>query len=81
MIEYPRLICPLPDPLGLYIRPGFNDHTVLLQLLAEDRLNITGVVFDASHHKRHAELRQEIPKHNIHAILDPCTMELATVGG
>ncbi len=33
------------------------------------------------HHKRHAELRQEIPKHNIHAILDPCTMELATVGG
>ena len=48
----PRLIHPLPDPLGLYIRPASVDHRALLALLAEGRSAVTGIVFEPSWAKR-----------------------------
>lgn len=32
----PRLLKPVPDPLGTYIRPGKNDHLFLADFLAEE---------------------------------------------
>ena len=77
----PRIVRPVPTPLGLYIRPGANDHTVALDLLAQDHGLMSGLVFDARYDSRHAELRTEIQRQHMEAVLDPRTMELATAGG
>lgn len=77
----PRQIRPVPAPLGLYLRPGYTDHTVLQQLLSEDYSGISGVVFDASYVKRQETLRGEVVLRGLEAVLDPLAMELATVGG
>lgn len=36
------------EPLGLYFRPGRNDHTAMLQALAIEGPDFTGAVLDAS---------------------------------
>lgn len=77
----PRIVRPVPTPLGLYIRPGANDHTVALDLLAQDRGLMSGLVFDARYDRRHEELRKEVRRRNMEAVLDPRSMELATIGG
>ena len=77
----PALIYPVPEPFGLFIRARYNDHTVLAQLLAENRLGVVGIVFDPVHQERHEDLRLEAVKKGIYTVLDPCTMELALQGG
>jgi hypothetical protein len=77
----PRLIRPLEPPLGLYFRPGRNDHQKLLALLAEGQLAASGLVLDACLSARHEELRREATAHGLEAILDPRSCELATEGG
>ena len=81
MIESPRLLRPVGAPLALYLRPGRNDHGILLGLLAEGREDISGIVFDPCLEARQAELLTEVRRHHIEAVLDPRTIELATPGG
>lgn len=81
MATGPRIVRPVPTPLGLYIRPGANDHTVAVDLLAEERGLMSGFVFDARFDRRHEELRKETLRRNIEAVLDPRIMELAMIGG
>jgi len=77
----PRLLRPLPNPLGLYFRPGFADHKKLLALIAEGRTAFTGLVFEPSWSDRQDDLRREIQKRNLESVLDTRAMELATPGG
>src|SRR5437762_2014850 len=76
-----RVLHPVREPLGLFLRPGRNDHRVLCQLLSEDRTGMSGVVFDAEFTDRQEELRGEVSRRNLEALLDPRLMELATTSG
>lgn len=48
------------EPLGLYFRPGRNDHTALLQALAIEGPGFTGAVLDASLAARHGDLLADL---------------------
>src|SRR4051812_46607700 len=76
-----RLVRPVSEPLGLFLRPGHNDHRVLSQLLSEGRSSMTGVVFDPTLLGPQEELRTEVRQRNLWAVLDPRLMELATPSG
>jgi hypothetical protein len=67
--------------LGLYFRPGRNDHTTLLRILAAEPPSFTGVVLDASLHTRHEDLRLHLRRRGLDVVLDPMALELATSGG
>lgn len=75
-----KLIQPAKPRLGLYLRPGRNDHTTILQLLAENRA-VSGLVLDARHANRHRLLREALIDNGVHAVLDPDVMEASTPGG
>lgn len=75
-----KLLPPAKPRLGLYLRPGRNDHTVFQQLLAEDRA-VSGLVLDARHFGRQADLRDALTRNGVHAVLDTDFMEAATPGG
>jgi hypothetical protein len=77
----PRLIRPVADPLGLYIRVGRNDHVELLSLIAQGHPQCFGFVFEATLLTRHRELRELVLKNRFDAILDPRTQPAATLGG
>jgi hypothetical protein len=77
----PRLVRPVQEPLGLYLRPSRNDHRVLSQLLSEGKAAISGIVFDPEYVDTHEEIRTETTQRNLEAILDPRLMELATATG
>ena len=47
-------------PLGNYLRPGRNDHTVIQQLLSESRLPATGLVIDPALISRQHELTRTL---------------------
>lgn len=78
---FPRIVKAVQEPLGLYVQPGRLDHKVVCQLLSEDRVAMTGVIFDPTQNDVHEELRIEIGKRNLEAVLDPKIMELASLGG
>jgi hypothetical protein len=42
--QLPRLIRPVPDPLGLYLRVGRNDHRDILNLVSQGKLGCFGLV-------------------------------------
>jgi hypothetical protein len=75
-----KLLMPAKPRLGLYLRPGRNDHTVFLQLLAEDKA-VSGLVLDARHLARHRQLRESLIGNGVHAVLDTDFMQLTTPGG
>lgn len=75
-----KLLPPAKPRLGLYLRPGRNDHTVFQQLLAEDRA-VSGLVLDSRHFSRQADLRDALVGNGVHAVLDTDFMEAATPGG
>lgn len=77
----PRAVRPAPEPLGLYVRAGRNDHVDLLNLIAAGDAECFGVVFDPVHVDRHRELREQVVGRRLDAILDPKTQPAATVGG
>jgi hypothetical protein len=79
-MQTPRLLRPVGHPLGLYLRPGRNDHRALLQLLAESTA-LAGIVFDPCMEGRQEELRTDAVRAGVDAILDPRTVELATPTG
>lgn len=59
----------MPPPVGLYVRPGRNDHLLLQQLLIEGRAP-TGLVFDARFGDRHKDLREAAVDVNLDAVAD-----------
>lgn len=77
----PSRLVRLVEPLGLYFRPGRNDHTTLLRILSTGAPQFTGVVMDASLVGRHKELRIHLAEAGVERVLDPMAMELATKGG
>lgn len=76
-----RLLRVVEPPLGLYFRPGRNDHKKLAEVLSMGPPRLTGAVMDASLAGRHAELRLELRQLGLEAVLDPMALELATKGG
>lgn len=80
-METPRLIRPVGPPLGLYMRPGRNDHTATLEFLGERPGGLSGVVFDPCIEGRQRELRLETVNAGIDAVLDPRSVELSTEVG
>lgn len=75
-----KLLPPAKPRLGLYLRPGRNDHTVFQQLLSEDRA-VSGLVLDSRHFARQDDLRDALIANGVHAVLDTDFMEAATPGG
>jgi hypothetical protein len=78
---FPRVVRPAPNPLGLHLRPGRNDHGEILNLIASGDAGCFGAVFDPTFADRHAVLREQITMHRLDAILDPRTQPAATPGG
>lgn len=76
-----RVVREAGEPLGLFFRVGKSDHTVLKQLLSENRVGMLGAVFDPCHCGCQDELRAEFAQRHLDAILDPALMELSTLGG
>lgn len=66
-----------PDPLGFYVRVGFNDHVELLDLIATGERGVFGFVFEAQNVIRHRELIIEARKRGFEVILDPKTQPMA----
>jgi len=79
--SFPKIVHAVPDPLGLYLRPGHNDHRTLSNLLATGNKSFSGAVLDPTKFERHSELREQILDSNLDAILDPRTLRSATAGG
>jgi hypothetical protein len=77
----PRTIRPAPDPLGLYIRVGWNDHRELLDLLARGDAHCFGFIFNADYLPRHLELLERVLESRLDAVLDFRTQPSATIGG
>lgn len=77
----PSLVRPAPDPLGLYIHAGRNDHGELLSLLAQGDARCFGFIIEATALKRHRELRERALAARVDVILDPKTQPAATLGG
>lgn len=78
----PRSIRAVPQPLAVYLRPGYSHHTKVSELLASGvREALEGVIFDASLGERQEELRQDVIGRHIEAVLDTKIMELATPSG
>ncbi len=75
-----QLLPPVRPPLGLYVRPGQNDHVVLQQLILEGRAP-TGLVFEARRGRRHADLLDVAVDAGLDAVLDPNTQEAWSLGG
>lgn len=76
----PRAVRPAPEPLGLYLRAGRNDHLAILNLFSAGDTGCFGVVFDAAQEARHKELKEQVLVHNLDAILDTKAMQLALPG-
>src|SRR5258708_16318362 len=69
------------QPLSLYFRPGYGDHTSLLKILASGPPPFRGAVLSAALEDRHEELRLQLSSRSLEAVLDPMAMELAAPGG
>jgi hypothetical protein len=76
-----RVLKATEPPLGLYLRPGRNDHQKLLDLIAEGGLACSGFVLDPALNERQRELREEAAQLSFETVLDPRVAELATEGG
>ena len=78
----PRRIRPVSPPLAGYFRPGWNDHTVILQVISERMPRcLSGILCDPSYERRHGELWKEAARGGVETVLDTRAMELATSVG
>lgn len=83
IIQFPVPKIPEPRPsdgFGLYLRPAYNDHTELLNQGAVGDARYFGVVFNPVWEKRQRELKEQVLKRNLDAILDPKTQQSALPG-
>jgi hypothetical protein len=76
-----RLLRPVSDPLGSYLRVGRLEHTLLAQLLVEGRPVGGGLVADPAYVANHKDLWREAVERGVETVLDPRTLELSTPGG
>lgn len=76
-----RLLRPVSDPLGSYLRVGRKDHTFLAQMLVEGKAVGSGLVADPAHLDEHKDLWAEARQLGVETVLDPRTLELSTPGG
>jgi hypothetical protein len=80
-MEAPRLLRPVGPPLGVYLRPGRNDHRAVLEFIGERPDALSGVILGACLETRQQELRAEAGDAGVETILDPRSVELATPVG
>ncbi len=78
---FPRPLRAVPDPLALWLRPGRMDHKRMLDMIAADDVACFGAVFDPVLSGIHGELREQLLKQRLDAVLDPKTQPAATPGG
>lgn len=76
-----RIVKAVPDPLGLYIRVGHNDHRTMSDMLANGNSSFFGAIFDPTKMKRQSELKDQILDNKLDAILDTRAMRSSTIGG
>lgn len=76
-----QVVREVPEPLGLFFRPGRADHTTLNQLVSENRIGMTGAVFDPCHAAFQETLRSGLWTRDLYTVLDPLAMEIATTNG
>ncbi len=57
-----RIVRDAGEPLGLFFRVGKSDHTVLKQLLSENRVGMLGAVFDPCHQELSEALKKKLEK-------------------
>lgn len=69
------------EPLGNFIRLGYNDHTVLAQALSERRGTGSGLILNPVHAARQLPLVSEANAIGVETILDSKSLELSTPGG
>lgn len=77
----PRTSRPTSGRLGLYLRVGFNQHTELLEVMVGGERDYHGLVIEAQHTKRHAELRSRALNAGMDVVLDPKSHALGMPGG
>jgi hypothetical protein len=77
----PTALRPRPNPLGFFVRVGFNDHLELLDLIATGERGIFGFVIEAHYVPRHRELMTEARRRGFDVILDPKTQPMALPHG
>jgi hypothetical protein len=77
----PRTLRPAPEPLGNFIRPGYNDHTVLAQALTEGRGSGSGLIINPVHSERQMPLVAEANTVGVETILDSKSLELSSPSG
>jgi len=77
----PRTLRPAPEPLGSFIRPGYNDHTVLAQALTEGRGSGSGLIINPVHSERQMPLVLEANAVGVETILDSKSLELSSPSG
>lgn len=73
----PRLLRSVGPPLGHYLRPGRNDHPALLEAMARDQLEVSGVVASATLLERHRELYEAVSDQDFELVLDAHSVELS----
>lgn len=76
-----RLLRPVSDPLGSYLRVGATDHTFLAQMLVDGKAVGSGLVGDFAQIDKQRDLWNEARQHGVETVLDPRTLELSTPGG
>ena len=83
VIRLPRPAAARPQSgkLGLYFRPGYNQHKEMLDALAGGKKRFTGLVVEAGNIDRHQELVAHANHIGLDVILDPKTQAMATPGG
>lgn len=77
----PRTLRPVPDPFGSYMRPGYQDHGDVLQLLVEGRSIGSGLVADLRWASRQGDMLAEARRCGVETVLDPRSVDLSTPGG
>lgn len=76
-----RLLRPVSDPLGSYLRVGRYDHTFLAQMIVEGKDVGGGLVADPAQFNAQKDLWLEARDQGIETVLDPRSLELSTPGG
>lgn len=76
-----RLVRPVPDPLGLFIRAGRIAQEDLQNFITSRAVSFSGVVFEAKRVAHQQELLSLVLDNGLDAVLDPLTQPMATVGG
>jgi hypothetical protein len=76
-----RLLRPVSDPLGAYLRVGPTDHTFIAQMLVEGRAVGSGLIADPAHLPKQQDLWIEARQQGVETVLDPRSLELSTPGG